>query len=136
MKTITLSPAPPVCYTMPDLIPRDFWKAEVEGGGCAVGRDPESLQIIYAKNGVGRGFIFELCMLLLYQIHFTHMHIQRVIVSYLHTAGYAAQTEGRMIRCVQKKEECLHQKYAYLLINSADFRYNLKSRSYVHRELE
>lgn len=55
---------------------------------------------------------------------------------YLHTAGYAAQTEGRMIRCVQKKEQCLHQKYAYLLINSTDFRYTLKSWNYVHREQE
>lgn len=89
---------------------------------------------LFMQKWSGTGLGFELCMLLFYQIHSTHTHILGVIISYLHTAGYTAQTEGRVIWCIQEKKECLHQKCAYLLINSTDFRYTFKSWSYVHGE--
>jgi hypothetical protein len=88
------------------------------------------------KNGVGRGFIFELCMLLFYQIHSTHTHIRESSSLIYTPQGTLLKHRAGWYSACRKKEECLQQKYAYLLINSTDFRYTFKGWSYVHREQE
>lgn len=89
------------------------------------------------KNGVGRGFILELCMLLFYQIHSTHTYIpDSSSLIYTPQGTLLKQRAEWYGACRKKKKECLQQKSAYLLINSTDFRYTFKSRSYAHREQE